>query len=353
MAQIINNIGGNNLMNVGFANLPSSFGNLPKTGGIRSDTTIGDRGVVNFVEMMMDNSPNQGEFYFGQPSISQTIAVDYGNVNLAMREILGENTVVGNKLRRTPPIRHAQFPWLVAWKVSGPRGFSAAPGIRSNVPNSNPMATWLYALLTITYAAVPCAFTEGADIADESTRYLIKQPYMPSIRVLQRKAGQVKWAEGPSVGKGLEYGTGKYQPRGQVKMTWLRVPENYVCNQGVPTQFWAAIGKVNNDEAVTGKKFLNIYKDGTLLLQSPAFNPLIAPYSVQNDINNITISRLFDIDITFDHFEASSAVGAYHGHNVALHPNGGYYLVTDDGTVNGNRLVAGATFANLFKYWGD
>lgn len=342
----------NNIANAigGFTGLASNFGALNDLGGINSNVTIGNKGRVPYYEVMEDRGESSGQFLYGNSTCTQTILVDFFNVSLAYQDILGVDTTQNGKINRTPPVCHPMHPMLRAVSCSAPKGYRAAGGYQAGgIPYSQAQGSWLFAFITITFAALPVNSWQDGIVADESSRYCILNPLTPTFDVIQGKAGTMQYAEAGATGS-IPFGLTIPQQKGDLVIKWLRVPDDYVLSNNRAIQFENCVGCVNSDFEVNGKKFLGSYNDGELLCLAPRFTANVAPYAVLNQNAFPTFSRSWDIDLVFKDFNVTSATGAYFGHNTVINPSDRkYYLATSKGGVNDPRLFKRVPFSSLFS----
>ena len=294
--------------------------------------------------------------YEGGCQATLTIKINWTDTVPVVQEILGAakyNRTTGN-LDRTLPVRHPEFDWLYASRITSVKPMKWLDKLR--LPFGT-ISGYLYSILTIVFTQPRWTMLPDSQIdslygspRQEWRRFVERRPE-PSGDVLSRPNNSLKWAEtggvsGPAVGETINEPLGQFLPKATEILVWKRVPQVGLFSDGgtgQPTNVYAAVGTVNN------ATFLG-RPAGTLLLQPPRLVPLevpTIPAAVGANENLGQPAIFYDVELPMLHFDPPNG-GATRGHNLAPFKNGKWYKVVDvlTGTTS---LFPTSDFSNIFK----
>lgn len=221
-------------------------------------------------------------------------------------------------------------------------------------------AQYAYVLATVRYRSFNMMrFLPDADIndyTDEHKRYFTIE-VTASVETLSADgASNLKFAEGPAVGKAFQAPLAQLLTKANITMTWANVPHNYISDDPItfsPAKLIERLGTWNTDQ------FLG-YKVGTMLFLGFEAEPVLFPVLATDPINDIPFVG-WNIRFHFSHFDPQKGVvpvppatSDYNGHRIfPLRTDGFFYFATRDGTTSGNELLPGTEHWKLFQHVGD
>lgn len=276
-------------------------------------------------------------------------------------------------LHREPPAAHPRWGNLYAHGISF-RGLNpksnddnatGAPYEESPFDPDLYTSTFEKAVVTVRYRSFGrMRFLPDSDIGDYTDEWKrwVSWQTSPSIEALSADGGsQLKFAEGGSFFEVTGPTAGQTPFAAPVAvllskcnfvMTWMHVPHNYISTDPdilIPKRILHCMGKTNSAD------FLG-FETGTLLMQPPAFEPVLFPVVAADSYDLITG---WNVHIPFSFFNPdTNAAGArisvvgstYFGHNLMPFRNGGFYLATRNGVATGPKLLPETDFYNVFKH---
>lgn len=275
--------------------------------------------------------------YEGGNQATMTIRVNWDDTVAALHEILGGarlNRTTG-QLDRTLPMRHPEFFWLYASRVTSVHPLQWDSKVR--LPYGT-CSAYQYSIITIVFTQPRWVMLEDARIdalygspRKEYRRFVERRPE-PAGEFITRDRGSFQWIEGggatgPQIGTDFPAPLGQHLPKALEVLVWKRVPQvGLFSNNGLgdPTNIFAAIGKINDDE------FMG-WPAGTLLLQTPRLIPLevpIFPSAIGANENLGQPAIFYDVELPMLRFDPTPG-GATRGHNLAPHTDGKWYKVAD------------------------
>lgn len=274
--------------------------------------------------------------YEGGCQATFTILINWTDTVPVVLEILGGaryNRTTGN-LDRTLPVRHPEFDWLYASKITSVKPMRWDSKLR--LPYGT-LSGYQYSIITIVFTqpkwtmlSDPRLDSVWGSPRKEYRRFVERRPE-PSGEVLTRKNNTFKWAEtgasGPTVGDPINESLGQFLAKSTEVLVWKRVPQVGLFSNfgfGDPTNVLASQGTVNNAEFL-GKPA------GTLLLLPPRFVPLevpTIPAAVGANENLGQPAIFYDVELPMLYFNPDAG-STTRGHNLAPYPNGKWYKVVD------------------------
>ena len=293
--------------------------------------------------------------YEGGCQATFVIEVNWEDTVPVIQEILGTarfNRTTG-KLDRTLPVRHPEFFWLYASRIASVRPLQWDLKVR--LPYGT-CSSYSRSIITIVFTQPKWVMLNDNQIdslygapRQEWRRFVERRPE-PAGEMITREGGSFRWVEGGGA-SGPQIGTDFPGPLGQPLgksievLVWERVPQVGLFSDGGlgdPTNVYAAVNKVNDDE------FMG-WPAETLLLLPPRFIPLEVPTfpSAVGANENLGQPAIFyDVELPMLRFDPEPG-GATRGHNLAPHTDGKWYKVADKKT--GTRgIFLTANFESIF-----
>lgn len=289
--------------------------------------------------------------YEGGCQATMVIRINWESTVPVIAEILGGaklNRTTG-QLDRTLPVRHPEFDWLYASRIVSVKPLKWDSKLR--LP-AGTISGYQYSLITIVFTQPKWTMLSDARIdalygspRKEYRRFVERRPE-PSGEVVTRSEGSFKWEQGPQIGTVFKGPQGQFLPKATEVLVWKRVPQVGLFSNGGtgdPTNVYAAVGKVNDDEFLGNPA-------GTLLLQPPRLIPLevpTIPAAVGANENLGQPAIFYDVELPLLRFDPPYG-GSVRGHNNAIGPDGLWYPLVD--ATNGTRRIfEEADFESIFQ----
>lgn len=311
-------------------------------------------------------------FGYKDASIVIPFQTDWSKRAMAIRQILGYSWTDGSSLKRYLPMRHPEFPWMYATRITNGHGvgFVSEAGETVQIPSTKGngfYVEWdLYKANVEFMTSSRGAMLEDGDVVAEYERFTTID-FETNQDIISLSAGVSPWKfaenlSGDTTPKGTQFQgeINQIVPKPDIQLTWHQVPRTFIAQgEGLssgfgfyPTKFIEAIqAPVNSDI------FLN-YAAGTLLLRSIKFDRYVSQYQVPGFTDN----EYYDITVSFSQYDPPQGAGlsaesagwqTVPWRVVDSGTKLKFLLVTNDGETTGARIYPESDFADMFTYWNS
>lgn len=297
-----------------------------------------------------------------QANSSLLVITDWAKRYEAIVRILGVNFVNTNveegatpKLVRIRPLQHPTWKWMYATKVLAITGIR--PTGKETVTGTSitqdfylqEQAKYEKVEFLVNFETLPFDVNGPSDTPPsqwlESDQYT-SLDFEPVEEALQGLQGSMKFAEGTPFGKSFPQTIGFIYSKMNVRLTWYRVPEDFIFENGAPRKLLNAIGKLNK----RGFKGFDPY---TLRCKPQRITRYPSPIS---QFFSGRTDWLYDVEFNLEYFnpENGHPDSVYGGHNLLPYKGDRkFYYATDDGTTTGKPIFETTPFSNMFSYVGS
>jgi hypothetical protein len=288
---------------------------------------------------------------------SYTIRINFDDLDQAVRDLLGENTIAGNArdLNRRLPVQHPHRSHLWADRISSIRPLRWNSKVTGYPGSYSRYDYWIVTIIFTQpkYRIYSDAFLDHLyGYPRQEWQRFVEPLYESAGEFLQRQGTtSFKWAEGgggtqPTSGDPFPNSVGQFLGKAELILRWHKVPRDGLFSKvtepgdGPPTNLNGVIGKVND------ASFLG-YATGTLLLRPPRFTALESPID-NGGLGFFEPEMLYTVDLPIAIFDPPHTNSSYQGHNLAPWSDGTWYLVKDLKTGT-KTIFESADFKNIFK----
>lgn len=295
-------------------------------------------------------SPNDSLFEHTSAQVVETMLINWSDREKAVKAILGHparRDALATKLHRQLPMKHPDWYWLYASKISTMKGVNFL-GTKTNKSRGS-FPVYEFCELHILYSTRPYKMLEDHVVGNvgaggEKRRFVEKVP-APKAEILTSDRGQWQWNDpaAPLISSNtIKGGVGYPIAKTMLQWKWHDVPDAFVMNaSGVPTNILSCLNKVNDAE-------FEGFAAGTLLCDSPSFEPTEMPINPQDlGLEATEPARTWKITLNLKYFNPQTD-SAFKGHNLAPHPSsaaGNWYRIT---TAVGRTLFQSTSFDTIF-----